>query len=128
MQNDNPYEPPKIEEPKADIRADRDDSSQVSEDKKIARYAQLGLRLIGVMFVVQGIASLLFSATYWAMHKAVLHSEGIESTPDVYSTSNFMFGAAYLFSGLYLVLGGRWLIETVFLPVGETVKVMREAE
>ena len=109
----NPYEP---SSPPPDAR--RYVARQTSpDDCKILQYAQLGLRLLGVMMVVDGIATISGSIGYGIFQSAALQQAGYAGFPEPYTVGWFASGLAYMAAGIYFMAGGRRVIELVFLPV-----------
>jgi hypothetical protein len=74
------------------------------------------LRLMGVYFVVVGASAVIedigTAVSTWRLYVAEHHTGTLL---DFFSMRLFA-DAAYTAAGLYLVFGGRWLIENVFLP------------
>lgn len=70
----------------------------------------LGLRLIGVVVVLYGLAYLLDSLL-WRL--------GYYFGPEIHIGYYLIFGLAYLFVGLYLLLGSRQLVRLVYPEVDE---------
>ena len=114
MSNDNPYQSPATT-PLQESRANAPEVQPSStDDRKIVRYAQLGLRLLGVMFIVNGISVFACSFTWGLMQSSALQRDGYAPTPDPYVFGLAAQAAAYATLGLYFVVGGRWVIEKVF--------------
>lgn len=80
------------------------------------RFAQLGLRLLGVMFFVEGVAGVVGSIIYYAWEASLFRDAGYESNPDPYAFGWFAASAISLVAGFYCVTNGRWILEMVFLP------------
>ena len=70
----------------------------------------VGLRLIGVVVILYGLAYLVDS---------LLLRLGYYLTPDFFVGYYLIFGLAYLFVGLYLFLGSRQLVRLVYPEVDE---------
>jgi hypothetical protein len=70
----------------------------------------VGLRLIGIVVILYGLAYLVDS---------LLLRLGYYLTPDFFVGYYFIFGLAYLFVGLYLFLGSRQLVRLVYPEVDE---------
>lgn len=124
MSGANPYEAP--------IAAARQGAEPVQvpnppyasgDDEKIIRYAQLGLRLLGVMFLVDGAGGMIGSIVYAATLSTALQRAGIETLPDAYTFGWFASSVASLVAGFYFVIGGRWVLEKVFLSPSRTSQV-----
>jgi hypothetical protein len=67
------------------------------------------------MFFVEGLAGTIASFIYGAL---LMYSYGIvpESYYDSYLWAWFAGSAPLLLAGLYFMIGGRWVIEKVFMP------------
>jgi hypothetical protein len=114
MPDDNPYQPPSTTSSHDERRL------PVGHDGKIAHYAQLGLRLLGVMFLVDGVGGIIGSLAYAAFQSSALQQAGYDPLPDAYVFGWFATSAALLIAGIYFVVGGRWVLEKVFLPPSPT--------
>lgn len=115
MADANPYGPPVLTTPGTSSHDDLGVNDSTTDPLMITRYAQLGLRLLGVMFVVEGAAALIGSLTNGVMQTAAYVKAGYPVSFDPYS---FGWGAqaiALVFVGAYLVVSGRWVLENVFL-------------
>ena len=110
MSTANPYESPSSDVARAAL-----DSHLAQRDADLIRYAQLGLRLLGVMFFVEGVAGVIASLIYGGL---LIYSYGIspESLYDSYLWAWFAGSAPLIIAGLYFVTSGRWVIEKVFMP------------
>jgi hypothetical protein len=91
-------------------------------DVRIARYAQLGLRLLGVMLFFEGFAGLIGSVLYGGLVAMEFGVAGYAPLPDSYTYGWFVSSLACMLFGLYLMVGGRWILESVFLPAGVRVE------
>jgi hypothetical protein len=91
-------------------------------DVRIARYAQLGLRLLGVMLFFEGFAGLIGSVLYGGLVAMEFGVAGYAPLPDSYTYGWFVSSLACMVFGLYLMVGGRWILESVFLPAGVRVE------
>lgn len=117
MPEANPYQPP-------DSRSHQDSDDEpvqaapppTESHERTLRYAQLGLRLLGIMFFVDGAGGIVGSFVYGARQSAVMRQAGYESLPDAYMFGWLASSAVILAAGFYLVIGGRWVLEKVFLP------------
>jgi hypothetical protein len=85
-------------------------------DSRLLRYAQLGLRLIGVMFVFEGVAGLCGSLVYMVMYALALARGGYDSSlPDAHSCGWFASSFVTTVFGYYLISDGRKIVELVFV-------------
>lgn len=110
MSDKNPYEPPISTT--APPKAPPDERRLSDDDVKIARQAQMFLRLLGVMLVVEGVGGLIYSAIVFAMLTPPLRALGYQGDAIGWGASSLVS----LFAGLYFVLDGRWVLESIFLP------------
>ncbi len=89
-------------------------STSLSPDAmKTARKAQFWLRFLGVYFVIQGVSGiiplvirLILSVVKWGWDSPTV------STEVLFLPS----GLITIIAGLYLIVGGEWVVKTVFLP------------
>jgi len=103
---ENPYKAP-------DALTDGRRGALSAEDEKTARQAQFFLRLLGVLFVVDSFSDLAATVVH-----AVTPSGDLLALAELgQSYAGFFVGSGIrVAAGLYLILGGRRLIEMVFLP------------
>lgn len=77
-------------------------------------FAQLGLRLLGVMFVVDGVGA-MFGGTIQGLFQAQAYSDAGYSVPiDPHSVGWAAGGLPHLIAGIYLIVGGNWVLLHVF--------------
>jgi hypothetical protein len=92
--------------------SDSNHGTQYAEYRKLVPIIWTVLRLMGVYFIVVGGSTLvedLASAFFrWSDSDDVLFHYIL--------TPRLLGSAVYVAAGVYLVVGGRWLIEKVFLP------------
>lgn len=89
---------------------------ELLDDVKITRYAQLALRVLGVMFLVEGASGVVGSLMYAAMQMSAYKEAGYEPFPDYYVVGWLASSLALLVAGGYFAVGGAWVFEKVFLP------------
>ncbi|MBW3596440.1 MAG: hypothetical protein KY475_04095 [Planctomycetes bacterium] len=118
--DDNPYKAGATDAPQELAGRIREASAISADDDKIARFAQMGLRLLGVMFLVDGVAGLAGSITNGAPQSSALQQAGYPPTPDSYVLGWLAQSIAYIVVGAYCVIGGRWVLENIFLPSPRT--------
>lgn len=82
----------------------------------MARYAQLGLRLLGVMLLAEGLIGLVGSSIFGAIDLWQLVQDGYDPSPDPYVYGWFASSVVSFVIGLYLIVSGRWVLTNVFLP------------
>lgn len=92
----------------------QDGLASVSE--RLIPFAQLGLRLLGVMFVIDGGAAIggavVHVIAHWRLYMYSLDSVVSDPQTIAWVTS----GLVQFFLGFYLVVDGRWVLRNVFLP------------
>jgi hypothetical protein len=72
------------------------------------------------MFVVEGIGGTLGSLAYACFQPSPLLETSNELYFDPYALGWIASSLAVLFAGVYLVVGGRWVLEAIFLPPSHT--------
>lgn len=91
-----------------------------SDYTKLVPIIWTALRLLGVYIVIVGISAIIedFATMIarWQLDTAGYHS-GIFID---YISPSFIGDVFYVAGGLYLLFGGKWLIENVFLPARAT--------
>lgn len=87
------------------------------DTRRLLPYAQLGLRLLGVMLLVDGIATVAGGAVQALLQARAYQASGYEYIFDPYSVGWIASGVAYALGGLYLAIGGRWVLANIFTPV-----------
>jgi hypothetical protein len=89
----------------------------MSNEAQVVRYAQLGMRLLGVMFVLEGLVGLTGSIVYAVIYAIALERSGYDPTHlDAYACGWFASSFVAAVVGFYLITDGRRLFELVFLP------------
>lgn len=119
--NHSPYQTP--------IRDQDVSNSNVSnpDPPTILPFAQLGLRLLGVMLVVDGMGALLGGSVQWMLQIVEYSNAGYSTAIDPHSAGWGAGGIPYLVTGLYLITGGDTLLRVVFLPSRQQQAEMRAA-
>lgn len=109
MSNHNPYEAPvaKVMRPAPQVFGD---------EMALARYAQMLLRVVGVWLTIEGAAGILGSLVYAGIQCITFDKTEYARPMDLYSIAWFTTSVATCVGGLYLVIGGRLVLEKVFLP------------
>lgn len=79
------------------------------------------LRLLGVYVVIVGITALIEDLTTMVARWQFDTTEHHSNTVLDYISSTFFSDLFWTAAGLYLLFGGKWLIENVFLPA-KTIK------
>jgi hypothetical protein len=111
--SESPYQPPTDQMAPADKSLTRGDL--VGGDlPALLPFAQLGLRLLGVMFVVDGVGA-MFGGAIQGLFQAQAYSDAGYSVPiDPHSIGWAAGGLPVLIAGIYLIVGGNWVLLHVF--------------
>ena len=76
--------------------------------------AQLGLRLLGVMLVVDGVGA-MFGGVIQGLLQAWAYSQAGYAVPiDPHSAGWAVGGLPHLIAGLYFIVSGNWVLHNVF--------------
>lgn len=96
------------------------------EAQNLIPILQMILRLFGVYFFVIGVAGIAddLSQTYLLWQ----HDDFSSFYFDYLVTPRLWGDLVYLFAGLYLLMGGHWLISKVFLPSSDASHLPEEEE
>ncbi|MFO0817787.1 MAG: hypothetical protein U1A77_07595 [Pirellulales bacterium] len=77
-------------------------------------FAQLGLRLLGVMLIVDGVGA-MFGGVIQGLLQARLYADaGYKASIDPHSAGWAAGGIPHLVAGIYLIIGGDWVLRNVF--------------
>ena len=109
--SDSPYRPPP--EKKAAQQADHE---LAGNSHSLLPFAQLGLRLLGVLLVVDGLGAILGGFVQGLIQGRAYAAQGYGVVVDPHSAGWAAGGIPYLIIGVYLVVGGNWILQNVFLP------------
>ncbi len=93
--------------------------SASSESTKLALYAQMLLRVFGVLLIIEGIGLAVFAIAFGVVQSRDYVASGYTAYQGLfnpYSVGYGCWGAVSLGGGLYLTIGGRWLIQALFVP------------
>jgi hypothetical protein len=121
MSDHNPYQASTIKETQSSFRPSADDVT-------LARYAQMLLRVVGVWLTIEGTGGMFASFVYAGMQAIILENAGVPFSLDAYGTAWFAGSCATCLGGLYLIIGGAWVLEKVFLPSSRTFASRRYEE
>ncbi|MDM4019616.1 hypothetical protein, partial [Roseiconus lacunae] len=77
--------------------------------------AQLGLRLLGVMLVVDGLGAMLGGLIQGLFHAKAYADAGYNVLIDPHSAGWAAGGIPHLVIGVYLTVGGNWILRNVFV-------------
>ncbi len=89
-------------------------------------FAQLGLRLLGVMLVVDGVGAMVGGVIYGLLLARAYSDVGYAVLIDPHSAGWAAGGVPYLIAGLYLIVGGDWVLRNVFASSGQQNSAQRE--
>jgi hypothetical protein len=106
--SDSPYQPPTNDKTSAVEPVPDSDSAL------FLPYAQLGLRLLGVMFFVDGVGAVFGGAIQGLFHARAYSDAGYPVPIDPHSVGWAAGGVPHLIAGLYLIVGGNWVLLNVF--------------
>ena len=106
--SNSPYQPQINDETPAIGSVHRFDSPQ------LLPFAQLGLRLLGIMFVVDGVGAIFGGAVQWIFQARAYSDSGYEVPIDPHSVGWIAGGVPLLIAGLYLIASGNWVLLNVF--------------
>jgi hypothetical protein len=81
--------------------------STTAPEGAFVRNVQFYLRLVGVYFLVDGIAGIAGSVVYWIAQLYVWRKAGYSPEVDPYTLMALSSSALLLVAGLYLVVGGH---------------------
>jgi hypothetical protein len=84
------------------------------ETRNDLRLAQLGLRLLGVMFLVEGAAAIISGAGHAFLTAKDYAKGGYDYSGDPYSVAILASGVTLFLAGFYFVIDGRWVLRNVF--------------
>ena len=108
--NHSPYHPPTGDKVVAKP------NSTEHEAPSVLPFAQLGLRLLGVLMVVDGMGAMFGGGIQWLLQVAEYANAGYSMTIDPHSAGWVAGGIPSLIVGFYLVTGCDTLLRIVFTP------------
>ncbi|KAA5541911.1 hypothetical protein FYK55_17090 [Roseiconus nitratireducens] len=109
--SDSPYRPPSEKQP-----AQHADIPPAINSHSLLPFAQLGLRLLGVLLVADGLGAILGGFVQGVMQGRAYAAQGYGVVVDPHSAGWAAGGIPHLIIGVYLVVGGNWILQNVFLP------------
>ena len=77
--------------------------------------AELGAKLVGLMFVLDGIGGLISHAVTLFMDRKHLIDTGIAPYTDSVTMGGFVSSFFYLFAGVYLITNGKFVIDLILM-------------
>ncbi|MEL6104932.1 MAG: hypothetical protein AAFU85_02795 [Planctomycetota bacterium] len=109
--NNSPYQPPS-----SDHAASEPDNGHATTSRSLLPFAQLGLRLLGVMLIVNGLGAILGGLVQGLVQARAYAAAGYPIGIDPHSAGWAAGGIPFLVIGVYLIGGGNWILRTVFMP------------
>jgi len=85
----------------------------------VAVLAELGAKLVGLMFVLDGIGGLISSGVTLFMDRKQLIDAAIEPLMNSVTMGSFMSSFFYLFAGVYLITNGKLVIDLILMTDSE---------
>ena len=87
----------------------------VTTSRSLLPFAQLGLRLLGVLLIADGLGA-MFGGLIQGMIQARAYAEaGYDVLIDPHSAGWAAGGIPHLIIGVYLTVGGNWILHNVFV-------------
>ncbi|WP_145167529.1 hypothetical protein [Rubripirellula lacrimiformis] len=109
--SDSPYRPPSENQ-----AAQQADYEPAVTSHTLLPFAQLGMRLLGVLLVVDGLGAISGGLVQGLVQGRDYAAEGYGFVVDPHSAGWAAGGIPFLIIGVYLVVGGNWILQSVFLP------------
>jgi hypothetical protein len=106
--SESPYQPP------TDQVTPADKSLPGGDLPAMLPFAQLGLRLLGVMVVVDGVGAMFGGAIQGLVQAQAYSDAGYSVTIDPHSVGWAAGGLPHVIAGIYLVVGGNWVLLNIF--------------
>ncbi len=125
---ENPYDAPLSDEVVEPVEEEHEPDPLGEGDKNFTRYAQLFLRLLGLLLIASGLSEFIFGFTHSLLESAELRQAGLEAQPTPYSIASLAQGIAYIVVGIYFTVGGRWILEKILLPSSLASQLQHEEE
>lgn len=85
-----------------------------SETPSLEQLAYLGLRLLGVYFLVDGGANIVHAL--WVVRMSIGVDEPNQYGPPPERLAAFVYPAIQLFAGFVFLLRARWVVESFLIP------------
>ena len=77
--------------------------------------AELGAKLVGLMFVLDGVGGIISNAVTLFMDRRLMLEAGVRPYADSVTMGSFVSSLFYLFVGVYLVTNGKLVIELILM-------------
>ena len=122
MNSSNPYEPGRTQaelKPTAPKPVPETASLSQRSAFNVAVLAELGAKLVGLMFVLDGIGGLISHAVTLFMDRKHLIDTGIAPYTDSVTMGGFVSSFFYLFAGVYLLTNGKFVIDLILMTDSE---------
>jgi|JI9StandDraft_2_1071091.scaffolds.fasta_scaffold95934_1 hypothetical protein len=84
------------------------------ESPPLLPFAQLGLRLLGLMLFVDGVGAIFGGAVQGIFQARAYSNAGYEVQLDPHSVAWVASGVPILIAGLYFIVDGNWVLRNVF--------------
>ena len=85
----------------------------------VAVLAELGAKLVGLMFVLDGIGGLISHAVTLFMDRQQMIDAGIEPLTNSVTMGGFISSFFFLFAGVYLITNGKLVIDLILMTDSE---------
>jgi hypothetical protein len=118
--DDSPYQPPV--NPQADIVSREADLNR----RELLPFAQLGLRLLGIMFVVDGLGALCGGMLQGLLQAYAYTSVGYDVPIDPHSVGWVAGGVPHLLVGSYFIVSGDWILQNIFMSSGPSKRLSND--
>ena len=118
MNSSNPYEPGRTQaELKPTAPKPVPETATLSQRPAFnaAVLAELGAKLVGLMFVLDGIGGLISHSITLFMDRNQMVDAGMAPLTNPVTMGGFISSLFYLFAGVYLVTNGKLVIELILM-------------
>ena len=119
--SDSPYRPPPPGHPTQEA-----ESGSAIAPGSLLPFAQLGLRLLGVMLIVDGLGAMFGGLIQGLLQAQAYADAGYDVLIDPHSAGWAAGGIPHFVIGFYLTVGGTWILRNVFMS--STVHSGKEAD
>lgn len=96
------------------------------ESPPLLPFAQLGLRLLGLMLFVEGVAAIFGGAVQGIFQARAYSIAGYDVQLDPHSVAWVASGVPILIAGLYFIVDGNWVLRNVFTSSRNQNAALRE--
>ena len=120
MNSSNPFEPTRTQaEPKPPNPVPETATLSQRSAFNVAVLAELGAKLVGLMFVLDGIGGLISNAVTLFIDRKQLIDAGLPSYTNSITMGGFLSSFFFLFAGVYLVTNGKLVIDLILMTDSE---------